>query len=54
MRKKLSNLMLGETSEETPEEKSPTATQEEEGEEEAPPDSQLPEPPVVVNVKPSS
>jgi len=54
MKKNLSNLMLGETSEETPEEKSAATTQEEEGEEEAPPESQLPEPPVVVDVKPSS
>jgi len=53
MRKKLSNLMLGETSEETPEGKSASTIQEE-GEEEAPPESQLPEPPVVVDVKPGS
>ncbi len=53
MRKKLSNLMLGETSEETSEGKSASTIQEE-GEEEAPPESQLPEPPVVVDVKPGS
>ena len=47
MRKKLSNIILGETSEET----SITKAQKEK---EAPPDSQLPEPPVVINVKPSS
>ncbi|UCC33032.1 MAG: CdvA-like protein [Candidatus Bathyarchaeota archaeon] len=50
MRKELSNLILGESSEETP----ATTAQEEEKEEEAPPDSQLPEPPVVVDVKPAS
>jgi len=50
MRKKLSNIILGETPEETP----TTTTQEEEKEMEAPPDTQLPEPPVVVDVKPSS
>ena len=50
MRKKLSNIILGETSEET----SATTAQKEEEEEEAPPDSKLPEPPVVVHVKPSS
>ncbi len=47
MRKKLSNIILGETSEET----SATTAQKEE---EAPPDSKLPEPPVEVDVKPSS
>lgn len=51
MRKNLSNTILGETSEETYEEPSETTAQEEE---EAPPDSQLPEPPIVVDVKPSS
>lgn len=47
MGKKLSNIILGET----PEGTSATTAQEEE---EAPSDSQLPEPPVVVDVKPSS
>lgn len=50
MRKKLSNIILGETSEET----SATTAQKEEEIREAPPDSKLPEPPVVVHVKPSS
>jgi hypothetical protein len=50
MRKKLSNIILGETSVDTSEETStPTA----QTEEEAPPDSQLPEPPVEVDVKSS-
>jgi len=51
MRKKLSNIILGEASEETAEEPAETTPEEEE---EAPPESQLPEPPVVVEVKPSS
>ncbi len=59
MRKKLSNIILGETPqeiseetlEETSEETPETTAQEEE---EAPPESQLPEPPVVVEVEPSS
>ncbi|MFQ5758312.1 MAG: PRC-barrel domain-containing protein [Candidatus Bathyarchaeia archaeon] len=50
MRKKLSNIILGETSEEP----SATTVQEEEEKREAPPVPQLPEPPVVVDVKPSS
>jgi regulator of replication initiation timing len=50
MKKKLSNIILGEASKETP----AATAQEEEKEEEAPPDSQLPEPPVVVDVTPAS
>jgi len=48
MRKKLSNIILGEP----PEEETSEAKQQKE--EEAPPESKLPEPPVVVHVKPSS
>ncbi|MFQ6064707.1 MAG: CdvA-like protein [Candidatus Bathyarchaeia archaeon] len=55
LRTNLSNLILGETPEEISgepsEETSKTTVQEEE---EAPPESQLPEPPVEVDVKPSS
>lgn len=50
MKNKLSNIILGDTSEKTP----VTTEQEEEKEEEAPPDSQLPEPPVELDVNPAS
>jgi hypothetical protein len=50
MKNRLSNIVLGEAIEDTSE----TKIQEEEKEEEAPPDSQLPEPPVVVDVSPAS
>ncbi|NIP67575.1 hypothetical protein GWN63_05365 [Candidatus Bathyarchaeota archaeon] len=51
IRKKLSNIILGEASEQKSEETSEAIAQEEEKEQEAPPESELPEPPVVVDVK---
>jgi predicted nucleic acid-binding Zn-ribbon protein len=51
LKSKLSNIVLGETFGEPSQEKAATTAQKEE---EAPPESQLPEPPVVVNVRPSS